>query len=530
MAPDPTIEPETLIDLLDQRRRLTPDRAAFWFQGRPISYHDLWRRLTSFGQRLIRAGFRPGDHLPLALPNGPEFFEAFYGAQWAGGTAVPLYPASGPDRLLAIAEHCRASLLLVADQNQANKLEAAAGVDGPRVLLPELAPGDPLEVEGRPPSADTPSYIQYTSGSTGAPKGVILTHRQLLTNVRQMIEGMKITPEEIFVSWLPVHHDMGLILKTMVPFYLGAQTHLLPTDLRQVRRWFELIESLGATFTAAPDFAYRLALRRWAEGDRPDLSTLRVALNAAEPVRRQTIESFHDAFGLEQVMVAGYGLAEAAVGVSMWPPGRANRVDDRGVVSVGPPFPKVELRIRKLEDRQAPVGEIMVRSPANCSGYLHEPEATAALFDQEGFLHTGDLGSMDDDGNLYVVGRLKNIIKLGGRTLYPAELEEAADGHPAVRFSAAVGVDRGRLEGEQPYLFAEVRRPGGRGEADLKSLVIDLVQRVQDHLGLRPGRVYLLRPGAIPRTLNGKIQHGELKRRYLEGELRDQQLILYPDF
>ncbi len=343
-----------------------------------------------------------------------------------------------------------------------------------------------------------------------------------------MITGMEISERDKFVSWLPVYHDMGLILKTMVPFYLATETHLLPTELGDIRYWLNMIQSCRATFTAAPDFAYRLVLNR-VQPEEYDLSSLRVALNAAEPVRAKTVQEFEERFGLKGVMCAGYGLAEATVGVSMSKPGQSPKVDPRGIVSVGKPFPDIEIKIvdqgKTLEAGQ--VGEIYIKSRANSKGYYDNVEATKDLF-QDGFIVSGDTGYMDEDGALYITGRKKNMIKHLGQTIAAQELEEIVDTMPDVRFSAAIGIDRGRIEGEQVYLFAEMRRLGS--VRIWEDLTIRIVQTIYDRLGIRPARVLFLKRHAIPRTYNGKIQYVLLKEQFISGKLKEDRLILYPDY
>jgi acyl-CoA synthetase (AMP-forming)/AMP-acid ligase II len=540
---------ETLIDVLAYRARETPEREALVFEGETLTYGELGRRIGAVAAGLAGRGLGRGGRVVLALPNGVDFFAAFYGIQRAGGVAVPVYPDSGPRRLRRIAELCGAELSLVASAEAAARLQREGGSGG--VLSVEAAAGTPPGEAMPPVGLDDVALIQYTSGSTGDPRGVQITHANLIDNLRQMIAGMGITETEVFVSWLPVCHDMGLILMTMVPFYLPARLVLLPSDLTHPRRWLAAIEEHRGTFTAAPDFAYRLCLAAIREPEKLDLSSLRVALDAAEPVRASTLAGFEAAFGLRHVMAAGYGLAEATVGVSMAPPGRPPKVDERGFVSVGGGFPGVELAVVRHrgdggeaegeaggraggatdEERLGvgEVGEILVRSPANTRGYFANPAATARLFAAGGFLRTGDLGYLDRGGDLFIVGRTRNLIVRAGQTLAPGEVEEGVDALPFVRRSAAVGIDRGDAAGEQVYVFAEVRG-GGRARRELhETWVVEIVRSFYGRFGFRPGRVYLLVPGALPRTANGKLQHPRLRQAYLSGGLRSEGKILFPE-
>ena len=466
-----------------------------------------------------------GDRVLIRLANGPDFFEAFYGVLRAGAIAVPLFPASGPERIAALAQLCGAGTVIVpsATREEIPGLRTVTVADSADCPLPAAFPAV---------APDDVAFLQYTSGSTGSPKGVVLSHQGLLTNIRQLIEGMAITAADCFVSWLPVYHDMGLILMTMVPFYLGAKLVLLPTVLANARPWLSAIARHRGTLTAAPDFAYRLALRHVRDPAAYDISSLRLALNAAEPVRPRTIEAFERAFGLHNVLIAGYGLAEATVGVSTWPPGTAPLVDARGVVSVGRPFSGIDVQI--IEDGEplpaGRVGEIVLRSPANTRGYYSDQAETARLFWREAYIRTGDLGYLDEAGHLFVTGRLKNIIKHGGGTIFPQEPEQIADHLGPIRRSAAVGIDSGGPEGEQLYVFAELSKHAGYGEPEFHDAAVDVVQAIHAQLGIRPGRVYLLRSHAIPVTPNGKTQHRALKDSYLSGDLRTRGAILFPDY
>ena len=520
--------------MLEFQAVLHGDEVAFTFQDRPGTYAQLWESVNRFGAYLKDLGVTPGERVVLAIPNSVEFFGAFYGVQRMGAIAVPLFPGSGPERLISIAHLCGARLIVAPSSLPIDLIESfklLAENRGFHLITVSESMNLDREVKFPVIQPQDVAFIQYTSGSTGNPKGVQLTHENLLINILQMILGMEITGEDIFVSWLPVYHDMGLILMTMVPFYLGALTHLLPTNLRDVHPWLDAIQNHRATFTAAPDFAYRLCLRH-AHPEKYDLSSLRVALDAAEPVRASTISEFEAAYRLGGVMVAGYGLAEATVGVSMWPPGSTPRVDSRGFVSVGPAFPGVEVKILGDDGLLPPgnVGEIIIRSKANAGGYFNNPEETRSVFALDGFIRSGDLGYVDEDGFLFIVGRKKNIIKRSGETLSPREIEEIVDEIPGVRYSAAVGIDRGGVEGEQVYIFAEVRNGEKLTDEEHYESAMEIVQTVHAHMGFRPGRVYLLKPHAIPLTHNGKIQHVRLRDQYLDGELRDAGKILFPEY
>ncbi|MEM7355291.1 MAG: AMP-binding protein [Acidobacteriota bacterium] len=526
---------ETLLAMLEERARRQPERVAFLFGEEATTFRQLWADIDQFAGELLERHLQWGQRVILALPNGGAFFTAFYGVQRAGGIPVPIFPDSGGERIGALAGLCGARWV-VAGSASGQALSEAETRSELTILPPPMrggAGGSRQQAECPVVAGDTVAYIQYTSGSTGDPKGVVLTHAMVLANLEQLIAGLGIRQREVFVSWLPVHHDMGLVLKTMVPFYLGARLVLLPARLTQVGRWLAAIERYRATFTAAPDFAYRLATRHGRRHRAIDLSSLRVALNAAEPVRQGTIEAFEATFRLHHVMVPAYGLAEATVGVSASPVGQTVRVDSHGVVTVGRPFPGVEVVLVGDDDVLASpgaIGEIAVRSAACTRGYYRNPRANADLFWRGDFLRTGDLGYLDDTGDLFVVGRRKNIIIHGGRNLAPREIEEIVDPLAGVRLSAAVGIDRGGLEGEQVYVFAEARIARSAPTKAFQALVIAIVGAIHRRLGLRPGRVYLVAPHTLPQTHNGKLRHRALRQAYLSGELRESGKILFPDF
>ncbi len=520
-----------LIAMLAYRATHTPERLAFTFNQENFSYRALWQQVERYARVYQRRGVKPQDRAVILFPNGPEFFYVFYGLQRIGATPVPLVPVEDGERVFSIAQLAQANWIMLpgeTDEAVLQKFTQMAGDKGLRLIrVGREEDGEQVEHVVRPEDI---AFIQFTSGSTGQPKGVQISHDNLITNIRQMIAGMGITQAEIMVSWLPVYHDMGLILMTMTPFYLGFPTHLLPTSLTQTSVWIETLARLRATFTAAPDFAYRLMLKNLSSVDHYDLSSLRVALNAAEPVRAETLKAFHQTFGLQDVMVAGYGLAEVTVGVSMWKPGAPNRVDDRGFVSVGQPFPQVDVAIIEGETilPAGQVGEIAIRSAANTLGYYGEVAGNRNLAWGAGFILSGDLGYLDEDGYLYIVGRKKNIIKYIGRTVAPSEIEQIADAVEGVRYSAAIGVTRETIEGEQVYVLVEVR-DAGMAEEQMHALVIEIVSAIYAQLGFRPARVYLLRPKAIPKTHNGKIQYQRLRELVLDEQYR-AAMALYPHY
>lgn len=513
------MEISTLIEMLEHRAKVSGEKTAFTFQGQPTSFRSLWGNINQFASLLVEYEIERQECVIIALPNGADFFFAFYGVQRAGGIAVPLFPDSNAERIDSIAKACNARIIIVSEGSQKkSELEA----EGYICLTILDAQSTQTKTDFPQIQSDDIAFLQYTSGSTGNSKGVMLTHNNLLTNMRQMICGMEITEMDVFVSWLPAYHDMGLIIMTMVPFYLAAEVHLLPASLQNLRDWFKTIESTHGTFTAAPDFAFRLCLRHADTLQKYDITSLRVALNAAEPVRAATITGFESAFGLADVVMAGYGLAEATVGVGMWGPGTRMKVDANGLVAVGHLFPDVEVKI-------ADDGEILIKSPANSQGYFNNAQATTELLADDGYIHSGDLGYLDNDGDLYIVGRKKNVIKYAGETIAPQEIEETVDELDEVRSCAAVGIDRGRAEGEQAYVFVEVRVKENILEWGYE-LTLEIVNAIHGRLGIRPARVYLVKPRTIPKTHNGKIQHVKLRELYMNGELREQGLILYPEY
>ncbi|MCA9692759.1 MAG: AMP-binding protein, partial [Myxococcales bacterium] len=497
---------------------LTPDAEALRFDERPCSFRELADEIAAAARALRAMGVVAGDKVVIVSPNCREFFALYYGVLHLRAAAVPVFHGSGGERIAAIARHCDARLIVAtAPLEPARRDELQAALPGATLVQGAGVLAERGLDDERPlprPHAEDLAMLQYTSGTTGDAKGVMLTHQALVANIRQMIPSTQFHQGDVFVSWLPVYHDMGLITMTMCPLYLGARLVLLPVSLRP-RAWLEAITRHRGTMTAAPDFAYRYALRFAGDAARYDLSSLRFALVAAEPVRASTVRAFEEVHGLRDILRPGYGLAEACVGVALWPfEEQGLAVDERGVVAVGRPLPDIEIDIRD-DDRSLPpgeCGEICFRSPSQTLGYFRDPERTAAAHTPDGFLRTGDRGYLDERGVLFVVGRIKELIIVAGRNVSPRELEEVAERCEGVAGAMALGVDGGGDVGEQIHLFVEVRAASGRDEA----IARDVRERVHEQLGLRPERVHVVRRGAIPRTYNGKLQYQRMRAQLAE--------------
>ncbi len=521
-------EARTLLDVLAARVEGEPEGVYFELGGQPITYGGLWSKSLRAAANLARMGIGRGDAVCLILPTCPEFFAGFFGAVALGAIPVPLYPTLGPEALAAHFENVSAKAVITSDWFLPG-IEAARAC-GP--VAPRPIGLDDLEQPGPEPtlpalSPDDVALIQYTSGSTDHPRGVVLAHAHVLANVRVFVAAADCRFGEVAVSWLPLYHDMGLIGFAFGSLYAGLRMVLLQPDLRNPREWLETITQYRGAITASPDFGYRNALRHVRDLTGLDLTSLRVSFTGAEPIRRETVEAFEARFGLRNILCPAYGLAEATLAVTMGVLGEPLRIHQKGGwVSVGRPIPSVEVKIAK-DGRTLPrgeVGEVLVKSPGVMRGYHRNPEATRQVL-HGGWLHTGDLGLLDGEGYLYIVGRQKDLLIVGGENVMPQEIEAVVDALPEVRYSAAVGLPSERLGTERMMVLAEVRNERLEPEAASR-LVRRIVDAIHHHRGLRPGRVLLVRKGTIPKTSSGKIQHSRLAGLLAEGALGEA--ILYP--
>jgi len=523
----------TLTDMMRRRAALTPERQYFTLYGETVTYGRMWEQSGRYAAGLAKAGVTAGDNVCLIYPTCAEFFYTFFGIMRLGAVPVPLYPTLGVEATAHILRNSEARS--VATIGWFRK-----GVDDSVALAPNVRtvvePND-LEVDGPAGDeveahADDLAFIQYTSGSTGDPRGVMLSHRNVVQTIHFMAEGAGLTAEDRVVSWLPLYHDMGLIGCSFTPPLIGTPIWLLPPDLRNPREWLSLLTQVRATFTVSPDFGYRNCVRNVRDTSEYDLSALRSALSGAEPVRASTIEAFETHFGLKRVISPCYGLAEATLAVAIFPRGVPLRSDASGrFLSVGQPCRGVSVRICETcnDDRPHEVvvlepgveGEICVKSPGVMQGYYNNPEATAKVLSADGWLRTGDLGFVDDEGYLFVTGRLKDVIILGGENVLPADVEEVADHVPGVRYSAAVGIDNSRTGSQRLHVVAELRDESATTDA-LRQITKEIVTRVHKARGHRPARVLLVRASTIPKTSSGKLQRSRLGQMIEAGELKDR--------
>ncbi|HYA80713.1 MAG TPA: AMP-binding protein, partial [Methylocystis sp.] len=476
-AVEEPIEAATLIDALAEHARRLGDRehVLLWTglgQTQPLTYGELYREACVAAGGLIERGVAVGDRVAIMLPTSRDFFVAFFGVLFAGAVPVPIYP---PFRLAQIEDHLlrQAGILNNADASALITSSEIRIIGGLLfglvrslqhiVTISDLAKGSALPAP-LPASAATPALIQYTSGSTGDPKGVVLSHGNLLANIRAIGQAVGASSADRVASWLPLYHDMGLIGCWLGSLYYGAPALILSplSFLADPSRWLWAIHDHRATISAAPNFAFEFCLKAIDDAALQglDLSSLRALLNGAEPVSPITIRRFSErfaAFGFRpEMLLPVYGLAENAVGLAFPPIGRPplfDYVDRRALdrdgaarpapaesanavalVACGRPLPHHEIRViddvgRELPERQE--GRLQFKGPSATKGYFRNPEKTRELFDGA-WLETGDRGYIAG-GDVFITGRIKDLIKRAGRNIYPQELEEAIGSIAGVR-------------------------------------------------------------------------------------------------
>ena len=519
--------PGTLTELLTRRAAEEPDLPYFDLYEETVTYGRLWKESARYAAGLAKLGVDRGDRVSLIYPTCAEFFYTFFAALRLGAIPVPLYPTLGIDATAGILRDSGSRVVATIGWFRGEVEQSRSAAANVRHVV---EPSD-LELDDRPPPfptvhPDDTAFIQYTSGSTGQPRGVVLSHSNVVRTVEFMAEAAELTREDVVVSWLPLYHDMGLIGCSFTPPWTGARLYLLPPDLKSPRVWLEQVTRVRATFTVSPDFGYRNCVRNIHDTTGLDLSSLKQALSGAEPVRTSTISAFEEKFGLENIVTPCYGLAEATLAVAIWPRKTPLRLDRSGkFLSVGRACRGVSVRIMDGDTEVGAdvEGEICVRSPGVMQGYYNNAEATRRVLSADGWLRTGDLGFLDAEGYLYISGRARDLIIVGGENIVPADIEEIVDRAPGVRYSAAVGIDSERTGSQRLHVVAELRDPDMDAEA-MSHLIREIVQRVHHGRGHRPARVLLVNRGAIPKTSSGKIQRARLAEMIATNTLGDQVL------
>jgi len=564
-APEP-VDAATLVDTLEYHVRHQPDRVHIVLHGdddraRPITYRDLHRAAGAVAHMLRERGLPPGGCVAIMLPTSMSYFASFMGTLMAGGVPVPLYPPVRLDRIgeyiarcAKILDNAQARVLITFDR-AARVADMArdrvASIDHVLSLDDETlgqAAGAERGVRASVGPDDT-ALIQYTSGSTGDPKGVELTQANVMANIRAAREGCELQAGDVVVSWLPLYHDMGLIGGWLMCFYFGVPTVLMSpmAFLSRPERWLLALTEYRATCSVAPNFAFDLCVKRIDQEVLPrlDLGHVRAILNGAEPIVPRTLDRFVERFspvGLRrEAIFCAYGLAENMVAVTFPPVSRAPRIDriereafetegravpapdDEGAlefVGVGRAVPRHEVRIiddagQPRPDRQQ--GAIQFRGPSSFKGYFRRPDATAEVQREDGWVETGDLGYMDE-GELFITGRVKDLIIKGGRNYYPHEIEAAAASVPGIR-QGCVAAFAVRDDGSGTELIVVVAETRERDPLARQMLEGRVTEVVTAKVGVPPDRVQLAIPGAIPKTSSGKIRRKESRQLYLDGTI-----------
>jgi len=578
---------ETLLDVLRYRALHDAERTHLLIteetEGKERSVTLTFGELYSAAQRcaaeLARRGVPAGGRVALMLPTSRAFFVSYAGILLAGAIPVPIYPPFRADRIeeyasrqSAILRNAGVCLLLTFRQAEAvarllkpRVHSLAEAADAEKLIdaadkAPPPSPGAlPLHLTGsRARKASDIALLQYTSGSTGDPKGVVLTHANLLANIRAIGEAVELGSGDVGVSWLPLYHDMGLIGAWLTPLHFGLPLAVMSplAFLARPERWLRAFQKYGGTVSAAPNFAYELCVRKIADKDIQglDLSSWRAALNGAEPVNPDTLQRFAERFApygfRREAQLPVYGLAEASLAVTVPPlnrgplidrveretftaQGRAMvaRADDASAiafVSSGKPIPRHEVRIvdadgQEVSDRTE--GFLWFRGASATSGYYQNAEATEKLLPmgpaggdgKYAWVNSGDR-AYRADGEIYVTGRVKDIIIKGGRNLYPHEVEELAARAEGIRKGCIVAFgQKDEASGtEKLIVVAESRE---REASRRAAIVAAVTEQVAQGLGLPPDRVELIPPGSIPKTSSGKLRREETKQLYLAGKL-----------
>jgi len=523
-----------------------------------VPYAELLGKAQGVAAALQADGLRLGDAIALILPDAQDFIVTFFGAMCAGVVPVPLYPPLG---LGKIAGYLQSSKHIV-KASRARRVVTTAQIRRLLGTVQEAAPectavldvaelrGDPSAFRAPRITPDHTAFIQFTSGSTARPKGVVLSHANLDANSYAIMhDALQSNDDDVGVSWLPLFHDMGLIGKVIAPITATVPVVYMPTlsFLKRPRAWLEAMSKHRGTISFSPNFGYGVCAKRVkdAELEGLDLSAWRVAGCGAEPIQATTLDAFATRFRAvgfrAEAYLPCYGMAEHTLAISFAPlgagattdtvrsaslwehslaePGDEDQDGTVRVVSCGRPLADHEVAIfdeegEALSERQ--VGEVALRGPSLMAGYFEAPDLTAAAF-RDGWFLTGDLGYFSG-GELYICGRKKDMIIVNGRNYYPQDIEWAVAEVEGIRTGSVVAFGSPAEDGsERLVVVAETREPADK-HAELDAAVR---VRVHEVVGLHPGDVRILAIGAIPKTTSGKLKRAETRSLYEQGKLGD---------
>ncbi len=554
----------TLVQVLQHHAEKHPERTHIRLysdegEGETISYGELLAEASLLAAGLQASGLAVGEAVLIMLPTGRDYFISFFGVLLAGGVPVPVYP---PGRLKQIEEHLQRHAAIAANSLAKIMITMPEATAFTRLMHTKVASlnkiatvaeilalgsGHPLHLPAL--SGSNTAFLQYTSGSTGMPKGVVLSNANLLANIRAMGRVLEVSSEDVFISWLPLYHDMGLIGAWLGSLYYACPLVIMSplTFLARPVRWLKAISRYGGTLAAAPNFAYELCYRRIDEEELRgiDLSSWRGAFNGAEAVSPTSMQGFTDRFApygfRPESKMPVYGLAESSVGLAFPPLGRGPRIDhlDRQVLmkegkaepvssatpealslpGCGMPLPGHQIRIVDGNNRELPErrqGLIQFQGPSTTSGYFRNPEQSKELFNGP-WLDSGDLGYLAN-GELFITGRSKDMIIKAGRNIYPVELEEAVSGIEGIRKGnvAIFGCTDRQSGTEKMVVLAETRK---RKQEDQEKLRIAINTVVNDLTGTAPDEIVLAPPNTVLKTSSGKIRRRANRELYEKGTI-----------
>ncbi|MDO8465644.1 MAG: AMP-binding protein [Gallionella sp.] len=556
----------TLPEVLDWHVRAHPERTHITLQDAEgnetaLTYAALRDGAEQIAAGLLERELQPGQSVAIMLPTSREYFCCFLGVLLAGGLPVPIYPPARPSQIedhlrrhAGILSNALATILITVPEAKVVARLLRAQVESLRMMVTadELAsagraPKILLKPENIPLKPESIALIQYTSGSTGNPKGTVLTHANLLTNIRAMGKALHVTSTDVFVSWLPLYHDMGLIGAWMGSLYHACPLVVMSplSFLARPERWLWAIHKHRGTLSASPNFGYELCLRKIPDDALAglDLSSWRMAFNGAEPVSPETITHFAQRFGqygLRPDAVAPvYGLAECSVGLAFPPPGRGTLIDrirrdsfmrtghaeladsdEKDVLrfaACGRPLAGHEIRIvdatgRELGERVE--GHLEFKGPSATGGYFRNPEQTKLLFHGE-WLDSGDF-AYQAEGDIYLTGRSKDIIIRAGRNIYPYELEDAVGDIPGIRKGcvAVFGSPDPTTGTERLVVLAETRETA---PAQLEALRDRISVLTLDMLGITADNIVLAPVRSVLKTSSGKIRRAACRELFEKG-------------